>query len=240
MSWPAAALAAYLVAGLPIVALRRYRRLADHPGTQRRLRSYRHGMARQWLLAGLALAALAVQGTSPAAIGLTAEVRRPGTLLPSLAVAVVVGLGLTLALRGHPRPLRRLLRPVAALLPATAAERRAFAAVAVTAGVTEELLYRGFLTHVAGQAGLGRQGALTAVSAAFGLAHLYQGPAGMLGTGVAGYLLGDLALASGGLLLPMVVHALVDLRVLLLVGRPGGRMPGRRRTPGASPDGGAG
>ncbi|MHB8340913.1 MAG: CPBP family intramembrane glutamic endopeptidase [Mycobacteriales bacterium] len=217
--WPAAALAAYLVVGLPALALRRYRRLCGSLPPGGRIRSYRSGMARQWLLAGLALAALAIESVSPAAIGLTTRVLRPGALLPGLATAVAVGLVVTLVLREHPRPLQRLLRPVAALLPATPAERRAFACVAVTAGITEELLYRGFLTHLAGQAGLGRQAALTAVSAAFGLAHLYQGPVGMLGTGVAGYVLGDLALASGGLLLPIVVHALVDLRVLMLVGR---------------------
>ena len=49
----------------------------------------------------------------------------------------------------------------------------------------------------------------------FGLAHWYQGRLGMLATGVLGAVLTQLYLTTGSLLLPMVLHVLIDLRLLL-------------------------
>ena len=53
------------------------------------------------------------------------------------------------------------------------------------------------------------------VACAFGLAHWYQGRLGMLTTGAAGAVLTQLYLTTGSLLLPMVLHVLIDLRLLL-------------------------
>ncbi len=216
---PAALLAVYLVVVLPPTGVLRYRRLCRHPSSRGRLAGYASGMARQWLLAAAALAALAADGVALARAGLTWRVDAAGRLLPGLALAVAVGLGLTVVLRRRPAQLRRLLRPVAALLPVSVVERRAFAAVALTAGVTEELLYRGLLTQLAGQVGLRPGGAALATSVAFGLAHAYQGPLGVGATALAGYGLAGLAQASGSLVLPMILHTLVDLRILLLLPR---------------------
>src|SRR5438105_1667064 len=71
---------------------------------------------------------------------------------------------------------------------------------------------------------LGPVTAVAASAAAFGLAHLYQGPWGVFGTSVLGGCLAVLYLGSGSLLLPACYHALLDLRVLLLpVSGAGGR-----------------
>ena len=82
----------------------------------------------------------------------------------------------------------------------------------------EEVLYRGLVTLWVAQTvpSLGAGGALLVSSAGFGLAHAYQGALGVVLTGVAGYALGATYLATGSLLAPMVLHALLDLRVLLL------------------------
>jgi membrane protease YdiL (CAAX protease family) len=50
----------------------------------------------------------------------------------------------------------------------------------------------------------------------FGWAHLYQGLTGVLATGALGGLLAILYAATGSLLLPVLLHALLDLRVLLM------------------------
>src|SRR5438034_401345 len=47
-----------------------------------------------------------------------------------------------------------------------------------------------------------------------GLAHLYQGPTGVALTGLAGAYLAWIALATGSLVPVMVLHALLDLRIL--------------------------
>ncbi|MEJ7704018.1 MAG: CPBP family intramembrane glutamic endopeptidase [Geodermatophilaceae bacterium] len=49
---------------------------------------------------------------------------------------------------------------------------------------------------------------------AFGLAHLYQGRGGVVTTSVLGALLTFLYVGTGTLLVPMLVHAAIDLRIL--------------------------
>ena len=105
-----------------------------------------------------------------------------------------------------------------ALLPRTTGERRLFTLVGVTAGVCEEWLYRGFFLAVVAAVGGGLPApVLVAVGAlAFGLAHAYQGVAGIVTTGVLGGVMAGLYLGTGSLLLPVLLHALIDLRFLLV------------------------
>ena len=90
--------------------------------------------------------------------------------------------------------------------------------MSVTAGVCEEVLYRGFLVRYL-HAGPGAVPALAAVGIAagvFGLAHLYQGWTGVLLTAVVGVMFSGVLAVTGTLAVPMLLHAAIDLRVLLL------------------------
>jgi membrane protease YdiL (CAAX protease family) len=111
---------------------------------------------------------------------------------------------------------------VSALLPVTAEERRLFTAVALTAGITEEVVFRGFLLVYLTDVfpGMPVSSAMVVSAALFGLAHSYQGGLGVLLTGLAGYWLAGLYVLTGSLLVPIVVHALVDLRLLLVLPPP--------------------
>jgi len=102
------------------------------------------------------------------------------------------------------------------LLPRTAGERRWFALLAVTAGVCEELLYRGFgLAGLRWAApGIGTPALIIVSGAAFGFAHLYQGRLGVTLTGVLGAYLAWITIAIGSLVPVMLLHALLDLRIL--------------------------
>jgi membrane protease YdiL (CAAX protease family) len=60
---------------------------------------------------------------------------------------------------------------------------------------------------------------VTVAGAVFGLAHAYQGVTGVVTTGVLGGVLAALYLGTGSLLLPVVLHALIDLRFLLVPAR---------------------
>lgn len=138
-----------------------------------------------------------------------------------LAIAVILGaLGWSsLLLRPKAEKLRlRVKDSVGALLPDTRQERSWFGAISVGAGISEELAFRGFLLYYFSayvpQMNLAERLLLT--SLCFGLGHLYQGWKGIVGTGVLGLVLGGLYLLSGSLLLPVVVHAAVDYRVLLI------------------------
>lgn len=183
-----------------------------------RRRAYVAGMVRSWVLVGVCLAVVAGRGLAWVRLGI-APVDVPGS--PG-RIALVLGAGLAAAAatllrrRATGRAPGRWAHPVAALLPTCPAERRFFAAAAVTAGMTEEVLYRGFLPLWLGpgMAHLGIVPVLLVASAAFGLAHLYQGATCATATGLWGLGLALSYLATGSLLLPVAIHVAVDLRLL--------------------------
>jgi len=106
----------------------------------------------------------------------------------------------------------------AALMPRNGPETLWALALSLNAGVSEELFFRLLLplliVLVAGKALI----AFAAASVVFGLAHLYQGWLGILATGLVGAVFAALYLWSGNLVVPMAVHAAID--VLSLVVRP--------------------
>jgi membrane protease YdiL (CAAX protease family) len=106
-------------------------------------------------------------------------------------------------------------------LPVTPEERRWFAVFSVTAGVCEEVLYRGFLIRYFsdGPWHLGLALGLVASCVAFGLAHGYQGLSGIISTAIGGVMFSIIFFITGSLWLPMALHAFLDLSVLLLLRR---------------------
>ncbi len=105
------------------------------------------------------------------------------------------------------------------LFPATRAERRWWVLIGLTAGICEEVLFRGFLLHYLHTSPwqLDLTLALLVSSLIFGLQHLYQGAKGVIATTLLGALFGLLFLLSGSLLLPMILHAALDLRLLVIL-----------------------
>ena len=102
------------------------------------------------------------------------------------------------------------LESVESVLPHNARELRTFGWVSITAGICEELLYRGYLiAYFATFANVWLAMLIAAV--AFGVAHAYQGPIGILKTGAVGLIMGTLYLVSGSIWGPMLVHAVVDI-----------------------------
>lgn len=102
------------------------------------------------------------------------------------------------------------------IMPTSDADLWPAAALAVSAGVAEELFYRLYLPLLVALAtGSGLAGVLVG-TAAFATMHRYQGWLGVLATFVGGGLLTALYMGSGTLWLPIAVHALVDLNALVL------------------------
>jgi membrane protease YdiL (CAAX protease family) len=106
-------------------------------------------------------------------------------------------------------------------LPASREERIWFAVASVTAGVCEEVLYRGFLIRYFSDGAwhIPLAVALVVSSVAFGLAHGYQGLPGIISTTIGGVLFSIIFFITGSLWLPMALHAFIDLNVLLLLPR---------------------
>jgi membrane protease YdiL (CAAX protease family) len=97
------------------------------------------------------------------------------------------------------------------LLPQKPIEAGPYAALAVTAGVCEEFVYRGFVMAALGRAGIPGWAVLIASSILFGLAHAYQGRSGILGTTLMGMVFGLARWATMSLVPAMTWHAAVDL-----------------------------
>jgi membrane protease YdiL (CAAX protease family) len=107
---------------------------------------------------------------------------------------------------------RKKVEHATPVLPTDAKELFLFHLVSVTAGICEELLYRGFLIwYIAQGLGFGLIAGVALSSALFGFAHLYQGPKGVLQTGTVGLVLAVVYVATGALWAPMLLHAVVDM-----------------------------
>ena len=119
------------------------------------------------------------------------------------------------------------LKSLSFSLPATWAERRWYGFVAITAGICEELLFRGFLLHYLHTFPFTFSLTVAMLLAAviFGLQHLYQGLSGATSTVVMALLVSLLFLLAGNLLLPMLLHAAIDLRMLLVLRPPDAASP---------------
>ncbi len=97
------------------------------------------------------------------------------------------------------------------VMPSTAAERRGFVLVSVIAGIGEELTYRAFLLGVLIAAFDAPWTAAALTSIAFALLHAYQGPVGIVRTGVIGFLFAAVVLSTGSVWPAVLGHVIINL-----------------------------
>lgn len=186
----------------------------------------------EWVCAAVVLAIIALSpGSALSDFGL---VLPEGTLdarpveLAELA-GTVVGLlvaGAVLALLFRKLPgsgldvWRASLNAYQAMIPTTRTESRYAVAVSVTAGICEELIYRGFLIAFGvGALGLHPYVAGGVAVVLFGVAHYYQGWSGMIRVTVFGIAMTGLYFNTGSLVLPIVIHAVGDFVGLVVMPR---------------------
>ncbi len=144
-------------------------------------------------------------------------------LAGSTPLRIGLGLGSALLLIGLLRLQRRwlLARPerierlrpnllyAKPLLPHTPAEYRLFRLVSITAGVCEEVLFRGFLLWYLA-VWTGPVAAVILSSLLFGAGHLYLGLNQTPKAALAGLVFATLAVASGSLWPAILLHAAID------------------------------
>jgi membrane protease YdiL (CAAX protease family) len=196
-------------------SFRKYIRKVEAGEPVDRIREYRNTMLVQWLvLAALAIAWYLLR--RPAAdLGIVA----PGGIgfYAGIIVLVLVCLYLVSSWRkAQQMPFDQRAKHAAALgdfahvLPRNEVQFRNFAGLSITAGVVEEILYRGFsiwyLAHF-----MPTWIAVVAAAVFFGLGHSYQGKTGVLRTGMAGFAFGAFYVLTGSIWLPIMGHALLDI-----------------------------
>jgi membrane protease YdiL (CAAX protease family) len=95
-------------------------------------------------------------------------------------------------------------------LPQTKADFRRFVAVSITAGIVEEIVYRGFVLWYLSTF-MPLWGAVIVSSMFFGIAHSYQGAMGAVRTGLVGLAFAILYVGTGSIWISIVAHALLDI-----------------------------
>jgi len=94
-------------------------------------------------------------------------------------------------------------------LPSTRQELRSFLTVSLTAGIVEEIVYRGFVIWYLGLV-MPLWAAVVFSSILFGLGHSYQGVSGAFKAGLVGLLFGAFYVLTGSIWLPILGHVLWD------------------------------
>jgi len=226
----------FLLVVAPIWDLYDTRKLKRNPSSERKIRYYKTLCAWLWIASALAVVAIGFRplftiGPSPGEISwllLRPWVRYLVEALLSIfiiiSVALPVGTVIWKKLTKRPRKYSSAdaLKSFSYFFPATRTERRWWVFVCITAGVCEETLFRGFMLHYLHVFPwtLNLTLALLISSVIFGSNHLYQGAGGVAGTAIAGVLFGLLFLLTGNLLLPIIVHGVIDLRMLAILRPP--------------------
>lgn len=197
--------ASLLLAPIPVAATRQLAHIGD-PESLPRIPLYLSSLVSLWMLAGVTALVAWLSGIGLADLGVVA---RPwaGTLLRAAGLTAI-GVALIAAARAIGIRESPLLRR---LLPETSREKAVFAALSVTAGSCEELVFRGFLLHVLWSVSGSAVLAVGLNAAVFGWMHAYQEPAGAVRAALLGILL-SVPVVTGGSILPSVVaHAAIDV-----------------------------
>ncbi|MFD0886959.1 CPBP family intramembrane glutamic endopeptidase [Streptosporangium algeriense] len=236
-----AVLVVYLAVVSPLTGKRTYDRLGrtrdQDPGAYRR--TFTLWSAELWVLAVVALVIVAIEPNLDLAdIGLVTD-SLSSTGLGTVAGVVLAMTAALFARRWATSKASKVAKAAKAssvspsaqaalqqkavshLLPRTAVERWYAAGLSVTAGVTEEIVFRGLLIAVGTEAfGLSREVAAACALAIFVAGHAYQGWFGMLAVTAAGFGLTFVYFRTGDLLVPVVVHVMIDLFALAFAQRP--------------------
>jgi uncharacterized protein len=183
-------------------------------GTKEKLALYGTTIAFQWILMGVVAWRAFARGFTPVQLGLATRFTLELISLTTIG-ALLFGTFQWFNLRRVSRTsgeipdfMRKLAKRI---LPSTPVQFAPYCALAVTAGVCEEFLYRGFAMAALNRVGFATWAVVLISSVLFGLAHTYQGKSGVAGTTLMGLVLGTARAAVQTLFPVMAWHAVVDI-----------------------------
>lgn len=209
----------------PLLGVRDYRlllRRINDSDADARVKSYKGilmlhwpltiGLLAWWLLSGNSLESI---GLVPVAVGWQWVTIGVGAFA---ILAQVVYLEMTSRNADKLAEIKEQMGELSNLAPQTRTENRLFDMASITAGVCEEILYRGLLFATLVSL-VGTWPAVAITSVIFGLGHAYQGIFGIVKTGLVGLVLALFTVFSGSLFIAIVLHAVVDLTSGRIMGR---------------------
>ncbi|HEX2167877.1 MAG TPA: CPBP family intramembrane glutamic endopeptidase [Longimicrobiales bacterium] len=202
-----------LLVPLPVLMIVEGRKLSELE-TLPRTEAYVSSIVSLWMLALATVAVAWASGYGASDLGFAAlDGMRTAALnairIAALAAALTIaGVAVLFAFKfaGVREP--ALVRQ---LMPVTPRDRLLFVAVSLTAGICEEIVFRGFLIHVIYGASGSLALALILSSGVFGVAHAYQQPTGALRAGLLGLILALPLVITGSIIPSIIAHAAIDL-----------------------------
>lgn len=218
----------FLIVATPLWDRYEIPRLRASKEPRKKLRFYRQIIIASWVCAVIAvltagLAQVFGAGSASAEISWLNPRSRGGMFIGGVTAGIFIAILIPAVFALRSENIRakaaRVAHKLSFILPSTGEERGWWWLVCITAGICEEIVYRGFLLHYFHlfPFHLSVVWALVISSLIFGIGHLYQGVTGGISTAGIGFATGLIFLMSGNLLLPIVVHAVMDLRALALL-----------------------
>jgi membrane protease YdiL (CAAX protease family) len=226
--WDFVLVLVFLGAIIPWRGAARMKRLMSKPEitTADRLSLYGSTIIFQWLIVAIVALRCASRTVSPEELGLAA--RDPWQVVwTSIALTGILCINQVVGFRRITRMPEGKRGSVFAItekiMPRTRPETLVFSALAFTAGVSEEFLYRGFvfMAFVRMIVNFGPPNAIAAIlsSAWFSLAHMYQGRRGLITTFVVGMIFALVRIWTGSLVPAVAAHIGIDLVAGIYVSR---------------------
>jgi membrane protease YdiL (CAAX protease family) len=202
---------AFPIAGY--LLFRNLKKLRDNNLSSRKLRTYTYVILSEWAFVIALLLLTHKHGLSVNALG-----ENFGNTNLTVITTIVLLSIFVIMVYFNVRQLRKMklkkleteLGPLKMFLPSNKPEFIAFILIAFTAGICEELLYRGWLQNLlvygTGSVWIG----LVVGAIIFGLGHAYQGKMGIIQTGIYGLILGSVFILTKSLVAGQVLHVIVD------------------------------
>lgn len=223
MPWDFILIFLVLVVIVPWRGWVRLQRLLALPSIESRDRIllYLTSIATQWIVTAVIAWRAFARGFGLSALGFKLT-PLPDLLVVGILGAAAIGVAHWFNLRRVSRsnnPAADRIKSLAAkIFPHTNREAAIFCCLAITAGICEEFLYRGFVFGALLHSGVPTWAVLLISSVMFGLAHAYQGRGGIIGTLILGTVFGCVRILYDSFVPIVFWHAAVDI-VAGLAGR---------------------
>ena len=216
-----ALLISFLIFVYPFLDVKFTKPLKERKDSNSRIPYYKFVIISEWTVTAIIIIYVFLSKANFINIGLTLphlNQEFSGMLFGFLASFMIVGF-MVMRIPLYKERFEKQVEEIDYLLPRNKVERNWSIFVAITAGICEEIIYRGFVIYFLSilPFNLSMISTLIIASLIFGFAHIYQGWKGFVMTAFVGFILSYIYLKTGSLLIPIILHILIDLRSLLFV-----------------------
>jgi membrane protease YdiL (CAAX protease family) len=189
-----------------------------HFNEQQRKRFYVFNSLFLWTLTIVVLLNWWFHGRSASVMGITQSPRfTSAVLIMTIGVITLYILDIFIVTKSEATPDKKLWTEIAPFLPAKHSELPAYIFMCITAGICEEIIFRGFLIPYAKTFFTTDLPAVIIPAAVFAAVHFYQRTAAVIKIFMLSVIFGFIFLESGSLWIVMFLHFGIDLAGGLIV-----------------------